>query len=399
MSTEIRFFQAPINRREFSTRALLAAAVAGPLVTATAQSAQAAAWNQMPISPMVHANRTVTFQFHDAHAKSVRLELGGIPTTPLHEKAHGLWTLTVGPLAPEIYSYAFTVDGVRILDPMNPWIKPNIFYSASMFLVPGNPPSLWQDCDVPHGVVHRHYYYSRVVKDNRDYYVYTPPGYNPLAPKLYPVLYLLHGYSDEADAWTKVGRANFVLDNLLARRQAEPMLVVMPLGYGDMEIIARTGPGLFNTTLWRRNMNGFRSALLTEVMPRVQKAYNVRADRDHTAIAGLSMGGGEALTVGLNNLNRFAWVGAMSAYLGTKGPDFSSIFSNFNKKANGHLRLLCLACGQQDTLVGPTNRNLDAWLTARGIDYTKVWTPGQHAWRVWRGNLCTLAPLLFRSLE
>ncbi|MGC8624316.1 MAG: alpha/beta hydrolase-fold protein [Phycisphaerae bacterium] len=397
MNTESRNLQPQINRREFSERALLAA-VAGPLAATAARSARAAAaWNQMPVSPIIHANRTVTFQFQDTHAKKVRVELGGIPPTPLRENAHGLWTITVGPLAPEIYSYAFTVDGVRILDPLNPWIKPNVFYPASMFLVPGNPPSLWQDCDVRHGVVHRHYYYSQVVGDNRDYYVYTPPGYNPLAPRHYPVLYLLHGYSDEASAWTKVGRANFILDNLLARRQAEPMIVVMPLGYGDMKIIARTGPGIFNNTLWRRNMNGFRAALLTEVMPRVQKAYNVHTDRDHTAIAGLSMGGGEALTVGLNNLNRFAWVGGMSSYLGTKGPDFSTIFPNLNKKVNGRLRLLWLACGQQDTLVGPANRNLDAWLTARKIDYTKVWTPGQHAWRVWRGNLCALAPLLFRT--
>ncbi len=385
-----------MNRRELCIRMALAAAISGTLARSESAAHAAATWNQLPVSPIVHADGTATFQFQAAHAKIVVLELGGIPPTPMRKNAHGVWTITVGPLMPEIYSYTFTVDGTRILDPLNPWIKPNLFYSASMFMVPGHPPSLWEDCAVPHGVLHRHYYHSHVVGDNRDFYVYTPPHYDSRQHRRYPVLYLLHGYSDSANAWTKVGRANFILDNLIAQDRAEPMIIVMPVGYGDMEIIARTGPGIFDRTLWQRNLNGFRAALLTEVMPRVEKAYNVKTDRDHTAIAGLSMGGGESLDVGLNTLNRFAWIGGMSSYLGTNGPDFSPLFPTLNKTANSRLRLLWLACGKQDPIVGQANRNLDNFLTTRGINFTKIWTPGEHAWRVWRGNLCSLAPLLFR---
>ena len=173
-----------LNRREFCTRMALAG---GVLALGSSPLARAAvSWNQMPVSPVVHADRRVTFLFRDANAKSVVLVLGGIPPAPMHKHAHDMWKVTVGPLAPEIYSYALTVDGVRILDPLNPWVKPNLFYSASMVLVPGNPPSLWEDCNVPHGIVERHYYHSKIVGDNRDYYVYTPPGYDPAGTRKYP---------------------------------------------------------------------------------------------------------------------------------------------------------------------------------------------------------------------
>ncbi len=389
-----------LNRREFVTRLTLAAGAAGVLAGgADRVSSAAVSWNQMPVCPVVHADRTVSFQFHDGHAKKVILSLGGSPEMAMKKHAHGVWKITVGPLEPEIYSYAFTVDGTRVLDPLNPWVKPNLFYSASMFLVPGQPPSPWEDCDVPHGAVDRHFYHSKVVGDNRDYYVYTPPGYDPRADKKYPVLYLLHGYSDDANGWTKVGRANFILDNLIAQGKAVPMIVVMPLGYGDLRVIARTGPGLNDPKLYQSNLRKFQATLFTEVMPRIAKQYKVKTNRGHTAIAGLSMGGGESLSVGLNNLNRFAWVVGMSSYVNTNGPDFSKVYPTLSKKANAQLKLLWIACGKQDPIVAKANHNLDAWLTAKGIDYTKVWTPGEHAWRVWRGNFCTFAPLLFQPTD
>ena len=182
-----------MNRRELCIRMALAAAISGTLARSESAAHAAATWNQLPVSPIVHADGTATFQFQAAHAKIVVLELGGIPPTPMRKNAHGVWTITVGQLMPEIYSYTFTVDGTRILDPLNPWIKPNLFYSASMFMVPGHPPSLWEDCAVPHGVLHRHYYHSHVVGDNRDFYVYTPPHYDSRQHRRYPVLYLLHG--------------------------------------------------------------------------------------------------------------------------------------------------------------------------------------------------------------
>src|SRR5262249_29131930 len=156
-------------------------------------------------------------------------------------------------------------------------------------------------------------YRSGVVGDERDFYVYTPPGYNPGADRRYPVLYLLHGFSDDASGWTAVGRAHVILDNLIAQRKAKPMLVVMPLGYGAPAIAPRTGPALRDPNLGQRNYDRFRNALLTEVLPEVEKTYRVATDRSSRAIAGLSMGGAESLFVGLNALDRFAWVGAFSS--------------------------------------------------------------------------------------
>ena len=171
----------------------------------------------------------------------------------------------------------------------------------------------WEVTGVPRGAVHHHFYRSGVVGDNRDFYVYTPPGYDLKAKRPYPVLYLLHGYSDDASGWTAVGRAHVILDNLIAQGKAKPMLVVMPLGYGAPEIVSRNGPRLRDPGLRQRNFDKFRDALLAEVIPEVEKSYRVAKDRGSRAIAGLSMGGAESLYTGLNALDRFAWVGAFSS--------------------------------------------------------------------------------------
>src|SRR5208337_3575425 len=153
----------------------------------------------------------------------------------------------------------------------------------------------WEINLVPHGVIHHHFYRSGIVGDDRDFYVYTPPAYNPEAKKLYPALYLLHGFSDDASAWTAVGRAHVILDNLIAQGKAKPMIVVMPLGYGAPEILSPTFHGFRDSSLVDRNMDRFRQALLTEVIPQVEKIYRVSPDRQSRAIAGLSMGGAESL--------------------------------------------------------------------------------------------------------
>jgi len=259
--------------------------------------------------------------------------------------------------------------------------------------VPGSPPMPWQDTDVPHGVIHHYFYHSGVVGDNRDFFVYTPPGYNPRARKRYPVLYLLHGYSDDASAWTAVGRANFILDSLIAEGKAVPMIVVMPLGYGAPAIVARGGPGFRSQDLRRENVTKFGEALLTEVMPQVEKDFRVKTGREDTAITGLSMGGGESLQVGLNHLDRFAWVGSFS---GAPASDYEKAFPNLSSKDNSRLRLLWIACGKQDPLVGDMNRKFEAWLTSKNIKFTEIWTPGVHSWMVWRDNLVHFAPLLFQ---
>jgi enterochelin esterase-like enzyme len=260
--------------------------------------------------------------------------------------------------------------------------------------VPGSPPPDWETEDVPHGVVHHYFYHSAVVGDDRDYFVYTPPGYDPDAKTLYPVFYLQHGFSDGADGWTAVGRANFILDNLMAQGKVKPMLIVMTLGYGAPEILHR-GPGSFrDPSLVQRNMDRFGEALITEVIPQVEKNYRVIADREHRALAGLSMGGAESLYVGLNHLDEFAWVGSFSA--GGLGNDYTTEFPHLDSGANAQLRLLWIACGTDDRLIEP-NRKFREWLTSKSIQHTDIETPGMHTWMVWRRNLIAFAPLLFQA--
>ncbi|HXA81960.1 MAG TPA: alpha/beta hydrolase-fold protein, partial [Methylomirabilota bacterium] len=209
----------------------------------------------------------------------------------------------------------------------------------------------------------------------------------------YPVLYLLHGYSDDASAWTAVGRANVILDNLIARGKAKPMLIVMPLGYGAPEILLPGSGGPRDPGIGQRNFDRFREALLTEVIPRVEAEYLVRKDRDSRAIAGLSMGGAESLVTGLNTLNEFAWIGAFSS--GGITQDFAKEFPGLDASANEQLRLLWIACGIDDHLI-EINRALRAWLASKNIRHVDIETPGAHTWLVWRRNLAEFTPLLFR---
>jgi enterochelin esterase-like enzyme len=259
--------------------------------------------------------------------------------------------------------------------------------------VPGPASLPWELNDVPRGEVHVHFYKSAVADDQRNFFVYTPPGYDPTAKTTYPVLYLLHGYSDDASGWTLVGHANVIFDNLIAQGKVKPMMVVMPLGYGTMEII-RLGWGAWSHTGVRdRNFSNFQKALLTEVMPKVESEYRVTKDRNSRAIAGLSMGGSESLLTGLNHLDQFAWVGAFSS--GGIPDEFEKDFPGLDAKANQQLRLLWIACGTEDRLI-TLNRNLRAWLKSKGVQTTDIETPGRHTWMVWRRNLAEFAGLLFR---
>jgi enterochelin esterase family protein len=232
-----------------------------------------------------------------------------------------------------------------------------------------------------------------VANDQRDYYVYTPPGYDPGVKKTYPVLYLLHGFSDDASGWTAVGRANVILDNLIAHGKAKPMIVVMPLGYGTMEMITLGWDAWSHTDVRQRNLSKFREALLTEVMPSVESEYRVETDRHSRAIAGLSMGGSESLLTGLNNLDKFAWIGAFSS--GGMPDDFQTDFPALDAKSNQQIRLLWIACGTEDRLI-TVNRNLREWLKGKGVQHIDIETPGMHTWMVWRRNLAEFAALLFR---
>jgi enterochelin esterase family protein len=344
------------------------------------------------VSPEVHSDATVTFRFRAPNAKEVLLALEGAKRVPMQKDEQGVWSLTTAALAPDIYGYTFVADGVSLMDPVNHLMKPNLLNNSSAVHIPG--PSLpWEINDVPRGEVHHHFYRSGVVGDDRDYYVYTPPGYDPSAKKLYPVLYLLHGYSDDASGWTSVGLANVILDNLIAQGKAKPMLIVMTLGYGAPEIVNGRG-SLGDANLRDRNYSRFRESLMKEVIPQIEKEYKVAKDRDSRAIAGLSMGGAESLYVGLNEIDQFSWVGAFSA--GGSSDDYSATYPGLDSKTGSRLHLLWIACGTDDRLIA-SNRKFREWLASKQIRHVDVETPGAHTWMVWRRNLAEFAPLLFNK--
>jgi enterochelin esterase-like enzyme len=346
---------------------------------------------QSIVSPEVHPNGTVTFCLSATNAAKVVLHCESLPDSLMQKGTNGVWTLTTRPLEPDIYAYSFGVDGVRMIDPNNPFLKYNLLSTVSQVEVPGPSSLPWQITDVPRGELHRHFYHSAVCGDDRDYIVYTPPGYKPSAHTRYPVLYLLHGFSDDPTTWTQAGRANVILDNLIASHQARPMLVVMPLGYGIMDVLkAPDGPA--GTDIRQRSIDKFTAALFTEVIPGVEKEYRVSTDRRSRAIAGLSMGGRESLLIGLNHLDKFAWIGAFSSSTNT---DNSTAFPALGPGANQKLRLLWIGCGSEDKLL-KSNQQLCEWLASRGVRYTWVEKPGQHSYRVWRRDLADFVPLLFR---
>lgn len=343
-----------------------------------------------PKMPEVNADGTVTFTFVAPNAQDVKIQIEGqAAAASMTRDASGAWSYTSAAMAPEIYSYSFIVDGVVATDPANVEHKASLLYQGSLLEVPGrNGPMPWDRTNVPHGSVTRVYYHSAVVGDDRDYFVYTPPEYNPRGGEKYPVLYLLHGFSDGSNGWIEMGKANFILDNLISQGKAKPMIVVMPLGYGDPGILKSHSTNRFSQL--SPNDTRFKDALLTEVMPAVERNYRVKTGAKNTAIAGLSMGGREAIYVGVSQPDKFGYVvGMSSAPIPLNDPTAS-----WQWKAKREL--LWIACGEEDPLVGRANRELDAWLKSEGVAATIVWTPGIHSWMVWRENVVAFAPLQFR---
>jgi enterochelin esterase-like enzyme len=363
-------------------------------------------------STVVHPDHSVTFSYKDAVATKVTLALESvsqpIPTEkgaastwtsdqpiPMTKDAAGVWSVTTPPLPPEIYSYHFEADGDTRLDPRNPHTTINILSIANMLTVPGDTPQPWEVTDVPHGTTSHYVYTTSTVlglpANQSVYVVYTPPGYDAKAKKPYPVLYLLHGWTDNELGWTAVGRAHLIFDNLLAAGKIKPMVVVMPLGYGDIEF-GLSHKGWDSSATIDHNTSLFEKALLTEVLPRVEADYHVSKDRNDRAIVGLSMGGLESLTIGLTHSEQFAWVGGFSSAV--HNTDYTQQLASLDPRT-ANLRLLWIACGTGDQLIEP-NRQFIAFLKSKNMPVTQIETPGMHTWLVWRDNLIHFAPLLFQ---
>jgi enterochelin esterase family protein len=295
----------------------------------------------------------------------------------------GVWSVTLGPAKPEIYEYNFVVDGLEIVDPANSWLKVWLRNSKNLVEIPGKEPMFFQEQQVPHGAIHIHKYRSKSLGVTRGLYVYTPPSYETGENVRYPVLYLLHGMGDCEDAWTVVGRANVIVDNLLTESKARPLVIVMPYGHTpsappDMRSIG--------------NYGAFEKDLIEDVIPYVQERYRVSRDQKDRAIAGLSMGGGQALTVGLGNLELFGWVGAFSSAV-PRDQQFNDLLAKL-KVTNEKLNLLWVGCGRKDFLF-ETNQEFIERLKSDNIKHVAHITDGGHEWRLWRRYLNELVPLLF----
>lgn len=368
------------------------------LLLAFSASVPLAAQPPAPLrSTEIHRDHSVTFSYKDATATNVTLALDGVDKPIAMEKGEtGIWTVTTQPLAPEIYGYHFEANGDRRLDPNNPRTTINLVAISNLITVPGATPQPWEDMNVPHGILHRHIYTTSTVlglPDNQSgYLVYTPPGYDEKAKQPYPVLYLLHGWSDSESGWSVVGRANLILDNLLAAGKIKPMVVVMPLGYGDLAFL-RTHDVWEDPAAIDHNTDLFTQALLTEVLPRVESEYRVSKDRNDRAIAGLSMGGLESLEVGLTHTGQFAWIGGFSSAV--HNLEYTKVLASLDPGTT-NLRLLWIACGTEDNLIRP-NRKLVDFLKAKNMPVTQIETPGLHTWLVWRDNLVHFVPLLFQQ--
>jgi enterochelin esterase family protein len=344
------------------------------------------------LSPEVHADRTVTFRLRAPKASEVTVTgewMLDFPSTavPLTKDSNGVWSATVGPLTPNVYLYSFNVDGMNIADPINPTIKLRARTSASLLLVPGGQP--WEFADVPHGVVNMIWHKSAVLEGAmRQIFIYTPPGYGRNASAGYPVLYLLHGNQDVAAGWTLTGNANLILDNLIAEKKAVPMIVVMTNGHAVPFGTPATEPG--------KNNELFEQYLLKEVVPLVEGNYRVADGRINRAIAGLSMGGGQATQIGLGHPDLFAWVGVFSSGQAQSFETRYKALLENPKSTNERLKLLFIGVGKTDPGY-PRVKQFSELLTAHNIRHVYWETEGAHVWPVWRRCLVETASRLFQN--
>lgn len=342
-------------------------------------------------SPEVAADRHVTFRIYAPKASEVTLTgdwLGTAPPPNLVRDERGVWSVMLGPFEPSIYIYSFTVDGVAIPDPINPRIKLRAKTSASMVEVKDDTPVFWEPHDVPHGTVEINWEKSKAIHDEtRAIWIYTPPDYAKTTRR-YPVLYLLHGSNDTAAGWTMVGNANFILDNLIAGNTAVPMIVVMPFGHATPFGEPVPAGGVANDAL-------FEDYLLKDVIPTVEARYRVAPGRQNRAIAGLSMGGGQSLKIGLGHLDLFS---AVASFSGAVPADFETRFTavlHDSKGTNERLKTLWIGCGRQDSLFARSS-NLADLLTKYQVKHVFYPTDGVHNYTVWKKYLAIYTPLLFR---
>ncbi len=357
-----------------------------------------------PKSPEILPDNRVIFRLYAPKANEVLVTgdwpIGSTSTESMIKGDTGLWTITIGPLQPEYYGYKFIIDGAPVLDPNNIQIRRDHIGHASILLIPGRETDLYLVKDVPAGTLSKVWYASPTIGLRRRMYIYTPPGYEKGAEK-YPVLYLLHGGMNDEDTWTSMGRANIVLDNLIAEGKAKPMIVVMPNGNPDQAAVPfesypftlesgqNSGPQVFNM------LNGvFEKSLVNDIIPFVEANYRVLSDKVNRAVIGYSMGGGQTFKLSIDYPDVFG-------YIGTFGPAIFSQPPETEKKMealkNAKPNLYWVGCGVNDELCYEgTTKILLPLLKKYNINYFFNESSGGHSWPNWRIYLTQCVPVLFK---
>lgn len=353
-------------------------------------------------SPQVNPDKTVIFRYIAPSAKNVMLstqfEKGPQAMT---KDSKGVWSITVGPVKPDIYPYNFTVDGIQVMDPGNVAFFPNERFKASLVDIPADTPLIHSMKNVPHGTV-TYEYYPSAEGTMGSLVVYTPPGYEKDVNKNFPVFYLIGGTTDTEETWFKVGRANLILDNLIAEGKARPMILVMPSGNVEATVAAQKGlpkpadPADREGAEAMQRAENFENDLVKNVIPYVEKNYRAISNAEGRAIGGFSRGGGQTLRTGFGNMDKFSWICCYSAYLTDQEMEssYKHVYEN-PSRTNEQLKLLWVSVGNEDFLYKQTVAFMD-FLKRKNVDYTDLITTGGHTWMNTRLFLTNTAQLLFQ---
>ena len=387
------------------------------MLMCTVAFAQQALWGVAPVvSPEIHNDHTVTFRLKAPKAVKVQVTGDFLPTqkvktafgefdgpgvADLKEGENGVWEYTTPePLEPELYSYSFLVDGLKMMDPSNVYMIRDVASVTNIFIIGGGRADLYQVNNVPHGTVSRVWYNSPTLGMERRMTVYTPAGYET-SGKRYPVFYLLHGMGGDEEAWMALGRTSQILDNLIAQGKAEPMIVVMTNGNASQEAApGESQNGLVPPAMnLPKTMDGSFEAAFPDVVKFVDKTYRTKANKKNRAIAGLSMGGYHSLHISKQYPDMFDYVGLFSAAIMPDKKVQSPIYEDFDQKLKVQFSkkpaLYWIGIGNTDFLY-KANADFRKMLDEKGYKYTYYETSGGHIWKNWRIYLTEFAPLLFK---
>jgi enterochelin esterase-like enzyme len=398
----------------------------GPAQTGAAPAPQAgrggAPAGPVVVSPEVRADGTVMLRLLAPRATEVNVTgeiLNGSQPKPMVKGVDGIWTATLGPNPPDVYTYAFNIDGVNTPDPRNPWVKlvSGTGLASQVQIPEAGGPAYYDAKPVPHGLVQIMTYESKTLGATRQAYVYTPPGYGSGNTR-YPVLYLLHGGGDLDPGWVMTGRANFIMDNAIAEKRAVPMVVVMPVARGGGSLgVGPAGMSPGNTTpgnvvpgagrgaapaagapappVQPAALGAFAQDFIGDLMPAVEKTFRVSPRPEHRAMAGLSAGGAATVNTVFSRPDLFRSVVILSAGAGQNVEQLYPKFFGNGAAAAKQMKLVWLAAGDEDFALAGT-KVLDDVLTKSGVAHKFVVTKGRHEWRIWREHLNMFAPLLFK---